>query len=338
MICGVNKILFVLKKRSNYGVSYGLKVSCSLVAKSLWSYTDSKIVEVIDGNFINAEVHRYKPDLVILEAIWCPPYKLEELLKLHKNIKWNVRLHSKISFLAQEKLALQWLAVYDEFSRKYPNFSISANNTDIISEMNAALDYNLQYTPNCYPVEDHGRTKLPPAGDILDIGCFGALRILKNTLFQAICAINVANQMKKKLRFHVNNSAIYEREGNPILNNLINIFANTHHELVIHDWDKHEDFLKIVRQMDVGMQVSFTESFNLTAADFVSHGIPLIGSKEIKFLSNSYQVPTTDFRETCDKLMFAINHKHQGTQKVNENLLRDHTKKAIKDWLRFLNK
>jgi len=44
----------------------------------------------------------------------------------------------------------------------------------------------------------------------------------------------------------------------------------------------HSDFISIVKSMDIGMQVSLSESFNIVAADFVSNGIPLVGSPDIE--------------------------------------------------------
>ena len=75
---------------------------------------------VIDGNDIDRYVHKLKPSVVILEAIWCPPYKLVELQKLYPKIKWVVRLHSGISFLANEGMAFSWLHEYV----KIPNVTV----------------------------------------------------------------------------------------------------------------------------------------------------------------------------------------------------------------------
>lgn len=336
------RILFILKEKNYYGSNsapYGLLNSCKMVAESLKDYgVESKIVLVKDSNQIDKEVFHYKPTHVILEAIWCPPTKLQELLniKRYKHIKWSVRLHSKIPFIAQERLAFQWLTDYNKISQEHKHFKISCNNEKFLEEINVSLGFNLVLTPNSYIIDDSIKPNTNPIKDIINIGCFGALRTLKNQLQQAICAIYLANKLNKKLKFHINDSSTYEREGASILNNLIHIFKNTPHELIIHKWNNHHNFIHLVKKMDIGMQISFSETFNITAADFVSAGIPVIGSKEIDFLSHQYQAETTNFEDIVNKLEFAIKYKTHGFHIINEILLRNQVKCAIKVWLEYL--
>lgn len=335
------KLLFILKKKNNYGISnsapYGLKTSCSLVAKCLEPYhIESKIVEIIDGNCIDREIHHFRPNFVILEAIHCPPYKLKELLKKYYGTTFSVRIHSKFPFLAQERMALEWLSEYNDLANKYKNFIISANSSEFIEQINNVLGYNIIRLSNCYPV-DKTKSNKRCVGEILDIGCFGAMRILKNQLFQAVCAIYFADRMEKTLRFHVNDSSTFEREGHSILHNLINLFKNLKHQLIIHPWENHDDFIKMVKKMDLGMQVSFTESYNIVAADMVNQGIPVVGSNEIEFLSSCYQADPNDFEGIYNKLKFAVYNKWLGIHGVNKIKLKNNTESAIKTWLEFLN-
>ena len=102
--------------------------------------------------------------------------------------------------------------------------------------------------------------------NVLNIGCFGAIRPLKNQLYQAVAAIEFANSINKKLHFHVNIARV-ENNGDPVLKNLRNLFINNpKHKLVEHSWLTHEDFINLVRKMDIGLQVSFTETFSPKAA------------------------------------------------------------------------
>lgn len=331
------KILFLLKKRVYCGNSYGLKVSCEMVAKALKDYEiESKIITIIDGNDIDREVHKFKPDICFLEAIWVTPTKLEEILKLHKKTHFDVRIHSKVEFLAQESLSFTWLAEYKKLSQSYHNFSISANNLDFIKEMNSTLGYEMEYTPNIYPIQHGLQVNTKPIGNILSVGAFGALRILKNHLQMALGAIKVADNLDIKLRFHINDSSTIEKEGNPIKKNLIAIFKDTSHQLIINNWEHHGDFVQIVKSMDIGLQISMSESFNLTAADFVAHGIPVVGSSEIKFLSPWYQAEPTNFQDIVEKIEFAIKYKTWGIHLLNEIKLKKHNKQAIQDWVRYI--
>ena len=64
----------------------------------------------------------------------------------------------------------------------------------------------------------------------------------------------------------------------------------------------HDDFLKLVGTMDIGLQASFTESFNIVAADFVSKGVPILGSTEISWLPSMFHVDHTDSQNIVSRM------------------------------------
>lgn len=338
------KILFILKERQYYdhkcyaSISYGLSNSCRHIAECLrHHHIESHIVTVLDNNDIDRVVSHYKPDICFIEALWVVPEKFPVLLALHPNVKFDVRLHSQIPFLSQEGMAFEWLYKYNELSKQNPNFSVSANNKRLIHELNDSLGFNILYTPNCYELPEKIKLDIEPIEDTLDIGCFSAIRILKNIPEQAISAINVANILNKSLNFHINHT-IFEKAAEGIIINLFNMFEGTgKHKLVVHEWQNHEDFINLIKSMDIGMQVSMSETWNLVSNDFISVGVPIIGSKEIEFLSHQYQAEPTSFKDISNKLRFAISHKTLGTHINNEILLRDKIKESVDSWLEFLN-
>ena len=124
------KVLFICKDRakSKYG-SFGLVNSAKFVSDYIDKFAKSEVVQVIDGNDIDREVSKYKADIVILEALWVTPEKINELLSLHhhKNRTWIIRIHSKISFLANEGIAFQWINGYSELMKKFSNLYVAPN-------------------------------------------------------------------------------------------------------------------------------------------------------------------------------------------------------------------
>ena len=121
-----SKVLFILKYRAMYtdicfdesemySSSYkhfnsGLLNSANQVHEMLLDHgVESKLVQVIDNNCIDKEVHQYKPTHVIIEALWCVPEKFEILQKLHPKVKWILRLHSETPFIANEGIAMEWI-------------------------------------------------------------------------------------------------------------------------------------------------------------------------------------------------------------------------------------
>lgn len=348
------RVLFVIKERTVYGTktkAYGLYNSCDFVARSLRAEgIESKAVQVVDNNCIDREVSLFKPTQCFIEAIWVVPSKFEVLARLHPNVKWIIRLHSMLPFLASEGMAFEWLNQYMELRKKGIDISISCNNDVLRDHMRSIYGKSITYTPNIYlPDDDCERTErfdLRKDDCDIHIGCFGALRVLKNHPQQAVWAMAFADGIGKTLHFHINVSEHEQREAGPILRNLRGIFMNTKHKLVEHPWYNHCDFLGLVRRMDIGMQVSFTETFNVTAADFVSCGIPIVVSNEIKFVHPCCRVEPTDDVGIMSALRNAYHNYIPpfsggllfGSCLKCRNLsyLEKHNAKAVRQWLSFL--
>jgi len=333
-------ILFILKKRMTSHkdiktISSGLLNSATFVNRMLQKNGyNSHLIEVKDNNQIDREVKKHKADIVIIEALWVVPSKFEILTKLHPNVKWIIRLHSEIPFIANEGIAMEWVYEY----QKFKNVFVSVNSKTTYKDFNNILPKKTIYLPNYYPVnlfdkknEYHNKNK-----NILSVGCFGAIRPLKNQLYQAVAAIEFANSINKELHFHVNVARV-ENNGDPVLKNLRNLFINNpKHKLVEHSWLTHEDFINLVRKMDIGLQVSFTETFNIVAADFVNNNVPVIVSDEITWVSNLYKAEPTESKSIINKLSLGLFFKKFNLQYLSKIKLWYYSFKSEKDWVCFI--
>jgi len=282
------KVLFILRKKqtshANYSsISSGLLNSAKFVSDMLnKNGIESHLVEVRDNNCIDREVTKYKPTHVVIEALWIVPSKFEILTKLHPDIKWIIRLHSDISFLANEGIAMEWIYEY----LKFPQITVSSNDFETNQNFEILTNKKFAYLPNYYPVGFFNKNKPKEScKKTINVGCFGAIRPLKNQLIQAVAAIDYADSCNKKLRFHINVKRV-EGKGEPVLKNLRELFENNpKHELVEYGWLNHDEFIDLVQSMDLGMQVSFTETFNIVTADFVNNNVPVVVSKEISWVN-----------------------------------------------------
>jgi len=330
-----HRILFILKKH-DYWPSFGLKNSCQFIEDALVTegvYT--KVVEVVDNNDIDREVAAFEPSLVVIEALWVVPEKFPVLINLHPHVKWVVRIHSNLPFISGEGMAIDWLKRYVALSLQDNRFSVAANDHRIADDLYRALGWPLGLLPNIYfpslldiPVKPHEK----PTCGVLNIGCFGAIRPLKNNLEQAVAAMAFAVNRRAKLYFHVNSTRV-EQNSDPVLRNLEALFQDSPHVLIKHPWRPHEQFIHVLRSMDYGLQVSFSETFNIVAADFVHNEVPFVGSKEITWLSDDSQAETTDLSDIVDKLGdCARSH----VVRKNKSLLKEFSERSLKRWLEFL--
>ncbi len=331
------KILFICKKRKTYGtgpythiVSSGLLNSARFVNDMLVENgIDSTIIEVIDNNCIDREVKKHNPTHVIIEALWVVPEKFEILSKLHPKVKWIIRIHSEIPFIANEGIAMDWIFKY----LNYPNVTVSVNSLRALSELNAVTPKPMLFLPNYYPVKKNNYTRKSACIDnIIDIGCFGAVRPLKNHLSQAIAAIRFANEKGKHMRFHINVTRI-ENNGDPVLKNLRKLFENSDHELVEHKWLDHDRFLELISTMDMCLQVSFSETFNIVTADAVNMNVPVVVSPEITWISRLFKANPTNPLSILKKMKLTWFLKYFNIQWINKFLLKRYSLNSEVIWL-----
>lgn len=295
----MSKILFVCKQRMSYGAygygaTYGLQNSAKFVSNCLrQSGLDSQVVVVPDANHIDRVVTSYNPTHVFIEALWVTPEKLKELLSLqrHMNRQWCIRLHSRLAFLANEGIAFPWLLEYrDKIMIDHPNLWVGPNTRELTNELNGSFDLPSIYLPNIYqpPIYKHYSCRRHER--VLDVGCFGAIRPFKNHLVQAVAAVRYGDLRDIRVRVHINATRT-EQLGENVLKNLRAFFeGQSRHKLVEHDWMSHSNFIHCLRHMDVSLQASFTETFNIVAADSVHNGIPLVGTRCMEWLPGVLQV------------------------------------------------
>lgn len=151
-------ILFVLKRRMGYGHSYGAGYSSGLMNSAKFvsdmlvkNNVRSKVVEVIDGNGVDRELFIYKPKVAIIEALYVTPKKMEELQRLHPKVKFIVRVHSEIPFLAIDGIAIEWIKEY-LVQGIFVSFNSSRTNRDFIN-LYPFAEKQIIYLPNYYPVK-----------------------------------------------------------------------------------------------------------------------------------------------------------------------------------------
>jgi hypothetical protein len=335
------KVLFICKKRqTEYGVSYGLINSCRFLCNALQQLgAEGRVVSVIDNNGIDREVHQYEPTHVFIEALWVVPSKFHVLLPLYPDVQWYVRLHSNTPFLANEGMAMEWIMGYEEIRKQYGNLHVAPNSEKLVQDLWLSRQLRTVYAPNVYYPDEYEKTsydKVPinHDADVLNVGCFGAIRPMKNHLMQAMAAMAFANKIGKKLHFHVNGRC--EQNGEQFHRNMKHLFSNTQHQLINHPWCHHAEFMELVKEMDLGMQISFSETFNIVAADMVTANVPVVGSSEVNWLSVWYQADPNDMDDILLYLYLAYYGKKINLQRLNKLGLNVYNSKSVGAWMDLL--
>ena len=88
-------------------------------------------------------------------------------------------------------------------------------------------------------------------------------------------------------------------------------------------------------EIDIGLQVSFTETFNLVTADLLSQGVPVIGSAEIPWMNENYLCNPTDVTDIVKVLNIVYKNPRLN---VDENFLSlvEYMENTKKIWLQTI--
>jgi len=90
--------------------------------------------------------------------------------------------------------------------------------------------------------------------------------------------------------------------------------------------------------MNLGLQLSFSESFNLIASDFVVAGVPILVSEAITWMPEFSIVSTVDFHRVARKIVHIYNSDNRITVKTNKHHLINYNNESKKVWNEFIER
>jgi len=331
------KFLFIVKDRN---ASNPQKQIASLIHaaenNAIYLRSLGHIVNVAglpDANYIDSALKQHKPDITISEAVWINPEKFKTLLPRNQYIKnFIIRIHSDFAYFAIESLGFPWIF---ESAKVDPKIRLASNCKNVANNMGVVSDSEFLYLPNIYDVPLSKSRK--DATDVVNIGLFGAIRLLKNHLVQAIAAIKFCELNNKKLHFYINE--LTSDAGGSILNNIKHVFNhNPKHKLFVEKYRQGEEYNNFIKYMDLGMQVSFSESFNLVAANFVCNGVPIVVGDCVNWMPIEAISSYTDIDDMVAKIKFAyMNRNNHAYQLKQMAYLKEYNISAKNAWNEFLN-
>ena len=311
----IERVNHRFQRMTNSRQASGLSVCLNLIKSA-----DSRIsvIQVENMEHIHLAISRFKPTKVILEALWASEEQLKVLVKRYPSKKFYVHIHSNIPFLACEGSSFMRIAeAYNQ------GVGIIFNNKRSADCFRGAI-----YLPNVYSIPFLA-IKKESEKEHIDIVCAGSMRLMKNQVAQAMASIIYAESIGKKLRFHCNMGR--SEGGAEVIAALKGLFfIHKSHELVDMPWMNHSEFINYLSEMDMGLQVSMSESFNIVAADYCTAGIPMVVSEEIEWADDNCKAPTGD-PIAIAQLMSGAHHSI-GYNRYN---LRNYSNEARQMWSDF---
>jgi hypothetical protein len=234
----------------------------------------------------------------VIEAPWVPRDAMADLLRAFPKIHFLVRSHSQIGFLQIEPGAIQLLRELLTLQDNSLNLTVATNSLTLKRFFETAYGGHTLYLPNLYDLERVTRKRdVTHTSRTLRIGSFGALRLLKNHTTAAAAALMLARKRGCDLEFSVS----VENDtmgGAAVLDALRKMFADLKWaKLVERPWEDWATFRQTVSGMDLCLQVSMTETFNITTADAVAEGVPCVVSPCIEWAPDYWKADTDRLEE-----------------------------------------
>jgi hypothetical protein len=275
---------------------------------------------------------------VVIEAPWIPVDIIAGALRDLPQIHFLVRAHSQIGFLQVEPGAVTNLRDLMLMQDGELNLTVAANSSRLSDIYENVYQGRCLHLPNLYDLE-RPRTKLAQAHTHrrLVIGSFGALRLLKNHTTSAAAALIIAKRRRCDLEFWINVGREETSGGKDVLPTLRNMFLGLPWaRLVEQPWEPWAGFRRIISSMDLLMQPSFTETFNITAADAVAEGVPVVGGDAIEWLPEEWKARPDDAHNVARIGMALLSDP--GAPADGLTALTANQKTAIGIWLSYLGK
>ncbi len=287
-------------KKYCHGLSHvGLGNNAMLTAKSLKGIGVDCRIEGVDTPEHIAEVLRKSPQTThaIVEAAFFGVDKANQLSAEFPDVDFVYRNHSQIAFLQVEPGAINWFRDFGRLQEMTLNVRLCGNNERFTDWWESAYNQRCLYLPNLYPLIDRTDSKIvrhSPSRDTLRIGAFGSLRLLKNFTTCAAAAQLIARRLDRNLELYMNIGRT-ENGGRVIVDAVKNMFAHLPWaKLVEIDWQDWTNFRHTIGHMDLTLQSSFTETFNIVTADSIAEGVPAVVSPAIEWVPRHWQAECDD--------------------------------------------
>jgi hypothetical protein len=279
-----NCLIFLHETNVQWTETRGELVSEYLKARGVPTDIVAKTQPTIE--FIRDQISRHCPRLVINRAFVLEPGMVEVLAKDNPSIKFLTVCHSSQPHLL---LSRDFLGTQNRFltlRHKYHNCWYG-----LVDERMPLGRDKIAHVPNVMDTGILDRFKKQgKLGSPVRFSITGRMDMIKNFPNQILALTSIKNSM-----LH-----LMVRDSTGGLEGMADQLGVKRSSASWMDWQK---YLKFIRDnVDIGLQASFSESFNYVAAEHLYLGKPVVGSPAIRYLPPDWQAnpdDPTDIARVC---------------------------------------
>lgn len=274
---------------------------------------------------------------IILQAPFIDAPFLKKLFVRFPEKKFALVYHSNLGFLSQDGFAGGSIPAFLQLQDECPNFVFASNCFEFSNAITHGSDAMVTCLPNMYhlPAKPSRQRSLWKPGQTLNIGLFGAARVLKNWLTAGAASMIISKTLGTNVRLYVSTgrdeSAAMTR---PNLSALLSL--NERVQLVEKPWITHDDFMRFLYGMDLLMQPSFTESFNNVTADGCAIGIPSVVSEAIGWVPKDWTAKGDSATSVANVGMSLLKDPQAGLR--GWEALMAYNNNSVNAWSHWLNR
>ena len=271
---------------------------------------------------------------IVISAPWLPTKTLQELSMTFTEIVFSVSCHSNVSFLQVDPSGMKLLRDTYELSLSNFNFKAAGNCLKYTNWVERSYNINCSFLPNLYDlsvVNSHCRKATQQSGAVR-IGCFCATRQLKNISAAVAAAIGISNSLNKDVEIWVSAG----RDTNNAITSTIDSMVGglPRVELIRNNWQSWPAFRTTIASMDLLLQPSFTETFNIVTADGIAEGVASVTSPTIDWVPPEWHAEPDDVNDIIAKGVGLLNDNY--APKRGLEFLTRYVQDGIMQWSNFL--
>jgi hypothetical protein len=273
---------------------------------------------------------------VVISAPWIPTDRMQRLLMTFPAVDFATVSHSNMGFLMADPSGIRLLREATELTIGNPNLELAGNCTRFCEAWGQSYGVRPRFLPNLYDVSTiRSVGHRPPwrCGPIR-VGVFGAIRPLKNQVTAVSAAIQLGARLRTDTEIWMSTG---RTEGGGTVELAIQqLTANLapHVRVIPTGWRSWPAFRAIVARMHVLLNVSYTESFCMVAADGIAEGVASVVSEAIDWTPADWMASVDDasaIASVAHRLLYDTHAVDHGQHK-----LRQYVNHGVPQWVAYL--
>lgn len=300
---------------------------------------DCEVWPIIDANDLRKKLnldrpHHHPITHVVVSAPWIPTHAFHSLCRLFPHIQFAVNCHSNVGFLQADPNGMKLIREGLKLEMQLPNFKMAANSKKMVRWIEDAYGNPCVYLPNLYYLRDGHHHSHHDHHGTIRIGCFGAIRPQKNLASSVAAAIEIGRALKTRTEIWIN-SGRAEGGGLTVLRT-VREMCDRIPLISLHEsgWQEWPEFRKLVGSMNLLLQPSYTESFNMVTADGIAEGVPSVVSEAIDWAPHHWRANPDDVFDIAH-VGLSLLHSRRAPEEGLE-ALKTFVEHGLTAWLKYL--